>query len=283
MDLKKRIGEKIKKQRESKGMTQKVVCGDYMTRNMLSLIESGAAQPSLDTLVYLSEKLDIPLSHILADDESLFFYEKSQMIPVLQKRFVDGDYPECMAMIDKIVGTDSELDYIYAFSAFEYGKQMLKNGSFGTAQSYLGVALEKARSTVYNTDEIEVVVPLYLAIAGNLHSPLLEFDSKAYLDAYDSAYDREFFKYVTMDTEFEFKDPVLAKHIEAKKLIKRYNYLDAIDILLRLTESNGGSYNAYVTFGIYTDLENAYKQIGDFENAYRYASKRMTLLNAFKD
>ena len=42
-------------------------------------------------------------------------------------------------------------------------------------------------------------------------------------------------------------------------------------------------YNACVLFGVYSDMEIAFKQIGDFENAYRYASKKLSLISAFKE
>lgn len=46
-------GRRIKEARISKKMTQSEVVGTFITRNMLSQIESGAAAPSLKTLEYL--------------------------------------------------------------------------------------------------------------------------------------------------------------------------------------------------------------------------------------
>ena len=54
-----KIGEKIKIRRKKLNLTQQDVCSSFMTRNMLSLIEKSKATPSLETLVYLSEKLDL--------------------------------------------------------------------------------------------------------------------------------------------------------------------------------------------------------------------------------
>ena len=58
------IGEKIKKLRTEKLMTQKELAGPEITRNMLSRIENGAAQPSLDTLRYIAKKLNVSVSYL---------------------------------------------------------------------------------------------------------------------------------------------------------------------------------------------------------------------------
>ena len=47
------LGKRIKEARLAKKMTQSEVVGDFITRNMLSQIESGAATPSLKSLEYL--------------------------------------------------------------------------------------------------------------------------------------------------------------------------------------------------------------------------------------
>ena len=44
------LGEKIRQARLDAGMSQRQLCGDEITRNMLSLIENGSAKPSMKTL-----------------------------------------------------------------------------------------------------------------------------------------------------------------------------------------------------------------------------------------
>ena len=62
------IGHRIKEARLAKKMTQAEVVGDFITRNMLSQIESGSALPSMKTLAYLASVLGIPLSVLMADE-----------------------------------------------------------------------------------------------------------------------------------------------------------------------------------------------------------------------
>ncbi|MDR2531828.1 MAG: helix-turn-helix domain-containing protein [Oscillospiraceae bacterium] len=62
------LGKRIKEARLSKKMTQSDVVGGYITRNMLSQIESGAAFPSIRTLEYLSGVLGVPMSELIAEE-----------------------------------------------------------------------------------------------------------------------------------------------------------------------------------------------------------------------
>jgi transcriptional regulator with XRE-family HTH domain len=62
------LGEKIRTARMAAGLSQRQLCGEEITRNMLSLIENGAARPSMKTLAYLAERLGKPLSFFLDED-----------------------------------------------------------------------------------------------------------------------------------------------------------------------------------------------------------------------
>ena len=62
------LSRKLKQARLDAGLSQKALCGDRITRNMLSQIENGSARPSLDTLRYLAGQLGKPLSYFLEDD-----------------------------------------------------------------------------------------------------------------------------------------------------------------------------------------------------------------------
>ena len=62
------VGEKIRKLRLEKMMTQSELSGDQVTRNMLSLIEKDKAVPSLQTLNYIASRLNISPAFLLADE-----------------------------------------------------------------------------------------------------------------------------------------------------------------------------------------------------------------------
>ena len=69
------IGNKIKSIRTQKGITQAELAGNVITRNMLSQIESGKANPSLSTLIHISDALDVPIEYLVSKDEDIFPYK----------------------------------------------------------------------------------------------------------------------------------------------------------------------------------------------------------------
>ena len=62
------IGEKIKKLRTSKMMTQSELAGSAITRNMLSQIENEQVNPSIQTLRGLAGALRVPLYDFFRED-----------------------------------------------------------------------------------------------------------------------------------------------------------------------------------------------------------------------
>ncbi len=61
------LGEKLRQARQEAGLSQRSLCGDVITRNMLSQIENGAANPSMSTLQYLAGQLGKPMSFFLEE------------------------------------------------------------------------------------------------------------------------------------------------------------------------------------------------------------------------
>ena len=63
------IGQRIRTARQEAGLSQRQLCGDQITRNMLSQIENGGAVPSLQTLQYLADRLQRPVGWFFGDQK----------------------------------------------------------------------------------------------------------------------------------------------------------------------------------------------------------------------
>ena len=61
------LGEKLRQARLEAGLSQRQLCGEEITRNMLSLIENGSAKPSMKTLQYLAARLGRNVSFFLEE------------------------------------------------------------------------------------------------------------------------------------------------------------------------------------------------------------------------
>ena len=104
------LGEKILQARKNAGLSQRQLCGDVITRNMLSQIEHGAAKPSMDTLKYLASQLGKPVSYFIEEEldtaplEALSnLRQAAEALAVGKHRYaagileaVDTDVPELM-------------------------------------------------------------------------------------------------------------------------------------------------------------------------------------------
>ncbi len=66
------LGQKLRQARLERGLSQRQLCGDLITRNMLSQIENGSARPSMDTLCALAERLGKPVSYFLEEGNANF-------------------------------------------------------------------------------------------------------------------------------------------------------------------------------------------------------------------
>lgn len=61
------LGTTIKKYRKDKKMTLAELAGDRLTKGMLSLIENGKAQPSMDSLHYIAERLEVDVAQLMGE------------------------------------------------------------------------------------------------------------------------------------------------------------------------------------------------------------------------
>ena len=62
------LGEKLRDARLEAGLSQRQLCGDVITRNMLSQIENGSARPSMPTLQYLASRLGKSVGYFLEEE-----------------------------------------------------------------------------------------------------------------------------------------------------------------------------------------------------------------------
>lgn len=277
------IGEKIKKRRKELGLTQNAVAGDKISRNMLSLIEGGNASPSLDTLYYIAEKLKIRIEYLVSEDLSLDTFERLDTEEKISRLYHSNKYEDIVYLIDNIRQKTDFIIFLGAECSYKVAREKVRSGSLVTAKKWLSKTAYYSEMTSMDTTLLDAKCSLLSSILENIQSPKLNFNQEEYESKISKVVDEEFYHYYLCDFEYNYQHPILRLHIEAKNFIKSRNYTQAI---LKLTEAeekkNQENYDAFVFFGIYTDLENCYKELFDFEKAYRYATKKISLMEYFK-
>lgn len=110
------LGQKILHARTALGLSQRAVCGDVITRNMLSQIEHGTAKPSMDTLRFLASRLGKPVSYFL-EEESMVSPNQQVMLRA-RECFDCGNHAQVLKALDSYRAPDAICDTERAFLTF---------------------------------------------------------------------------------------------------------------------------------------------------------------------
>ncbi len=78
------LGERIRSLRKQKGLTLQALAGDQLTKGMLSLIENNKANPSMESLAYIAEQLDVDRNELL---ESVSTQELRNLLEKIEKLY----------------------------------------------------------------------------------------------------------------------------------------------------------------------------------------------------
>lgn len=277
------LGEKIKERRKALAMTQAALAGDDITRNMLSAIEHDTALPSLSTLKALAQRLNVPVSYLLSDEDDLFFYKKNEYLSFLQDLYQKKNFRDCLDKATIFFGdtNDSETAFLRADASCKEAEIELHSGSMNKAAKLAREALEFAAQTVYDTTHLKANAMLFLAIAKNPQSPRLELDDTQYVALADIACQNDLYHYLTDQMHYAYRNNAMQTHMKARQLMQNGRFDEAYKQMSKLEERKEHE-SSFVLFRVYGDMEICARNRRDFENAYRLSTKRLSLLSAFK-
>ena len=102
------LGEKLRQARLEAGLSQRQLCGEEITRNMLSLIENGSAKPSMKTLQYLASRLGKSVSFFLEETAVL---SPNQAVMASARQLYDaGEFAEADSVLETYRSPDEVYD-----------------------------------------------------------------------------------------------------------------------------------------------------------------------------
>lgn len=158
------LGKKIKSLRLAKGMTQAALSGDTITRNMLSQIENGVAQPSVATITQLAERLDTPVEYFFSESTDLDAFRKIGAIGRIRKLYAAGEFAKCIARLEALGVSDDETEMLFANAYYERGVKAYREGMLRSAASFFRAAIEHAEKSVYVNGEMRSMAERYLCV-----------------------------------------------------------------------------------------------------------------------
>lgn len=145
------LGEKILQARLEAGLSQRQLCGEEITRNMLSQIEHGTARPSMKTLGYLAHRLGKPVSYFL--DENTVTSPNLQRMEDARRAYDDGAYAaareilECFSFPDPVL--EREYWLLTDLVLLELAEEAQKSGKLPYARQLLDRAEEAEAQIPY--------------------------------------------------------------------------------------------------------------------------------------
>ena len=289
------IGERIRELRISKLMTQADLAGDYITRNMLSCIENGSANPSLSTIIYIAGRLGVPAGFLLAEQGDEMAYRKMSNLSNIKKAYTTGDVQSCRSLcLSGCPEPDDEISLLLANCDAEIAAEEFWNGKLRFSCRFFDEALSYAEKTIYSTDAIEAEIRVYFRfmerISHTLYSDLLDEEKvlnvksnsiiSQYLDALD-ALDNGNIKIAEAlinQLAQTGKNSFFEAHLQSKLLILQKNYKQAQKALQQLLQDDETPLNKIELYTVLGDLEICCRESEDYKNAYRYASEKVELV-----
>lgn len=262
------LGEKLRQARSEAGLTQRQLCGEEITRNMLSQIENDSARPSMKTLTYLASQLGKPVSYFL--EETVAVSPNGACMAKARAAFDERKYSEVLEALaafrdpDEIYRREQQLLGILA--RLFLAQEVMERGRYPYARELLEQAGEQGSSAAYYTQELENWrLRLMAQVPGTrVQLPGLDADLLIYAGA------------AVTDGDWE-RARSLLEAVQDKKL-PRWNLLRgeiywqerayiAAKTCYHAAEEHYPKETAH-------RLEQCYRELGDFKRAYEYACKQ---------
>ncbi len=284
-----RLGQKIKKKRKESGLTQSQVCKESMTRNMLSQIENGLAHPSVDTLLYLSKALSVPMGYLVCPDAAEEAqYEKLSAQRRIHRLFDSGRYGDCACACEALSRGDREIDAVYARCELLLAEELMNSVSLSQADSHLTNAAHLSSGNPLCTSVLasaRLYHHMIDAIKNGRHLTSGELagfesvsDSGLFIYLLSLAFYREGQR-IAADSLAEIcRNMTRRQFLTARSLMDDGSFENASSLLRQVLSSSPDFYTEYLAT---EDMEYCSRQCENYKEAYEYATKRVALKDKY--
>ena len=263
------LGEKLLAARQEAGLSQRQLCGDAITRNMLSQIEHGTAKPSMDTLRYLAQRLGKPVSYFL-DEDAVLSPNQARMAQA-RLAFSTGDYAAAREHLLSFQQPDPVLEWEWRYFSFATALKEAQKALSQGKHRYANQLLEGAGAIPHNIPCLERQRLLLLAqVEGadlvEIEGQLPSLDEELLIRAQAALTRGDAPRAAALLSAAENQESPQWNLLQGQVSYARKQYAPAAQYLKRAEE-----YRPEICLPL---LEICYRELGDFQNAYRYACKQ---------
>lgn len=260
------LGQKIRQARLETGLSQRQLCGDTITRNMLSLIENGSAQPSMDTLRFLAQGLNKPVGYFLEEDT----VSPNQACILAARGLPEIKLTEALKNYKAPdVVFDPEYYLLMALGAMALAEKAIEEDRLPLAGQYLAQAQAAGQASMYYGPELEQrrLLLCHRAktdTAANLAAMLPDRQEETLLRAEAALEEKAYSRCAALlDGLSERDDRWYFLRGESCLGLQQYNQAAQNYLCIENQDAS-----------IYSRLEACYREQGDFEKAYYYVRKQ---------
>jgi len=274
------LGGKIKQIRIEKKITQQELVGDFITRNMLSQIENDIATPSIKTLQYLAESLEVPLSFLMVgehDDEFNKNFEFDDMDTIkikARKTFFDGDYLKYIEITDNnpgMIDDDKEIAMLFGMACIYAASESFLKNETEKCLEYC----KKAEGCVFILNDLAEGkrIARQAELYRFLCQPILTDDGEENKSSKSGGLNSDNFISRTYDENGICRHNIIAAH----RALKNNDPNEALNYLREGEEYAENFARHPYKKELYKLFEMAYVKIEDYKNAHLYTSKLLSL------
>lgn len=264
------LGKKLKNARLESGLSQRTLCGERITRNMLSQIENGSAKPSMDTLSYLAGRLGKPISFFLEEDAVVS--ENQSAILSARKAYDEGRFAQGLAALEEYrapdVLFDREKALLEVLTLHAAAREALEDGRSIHAQQLLLRA--QSIPSAYCAQELARERTLLMGKLMRENVSLLcrqlpSIDEELLLRAYGALEQKQYARAAALADAVENRDGAWAL-LRGRIFLSQKDYASA-EKHLKMAENDFPERCVPL-------LECCYREMGDYKQAYYYACRQ---------
>lgn len=261
------LGEKIRTARLEAGLSQRQLCGEKITRNMLSLIENGSAKPSMKTLQYLAERLGKSISYFL--EETAVLSPNLEIMFSVRQLYDSGNFAEADQTLEHYRAPDPvfdrEAEILRVLLRLELAREAIRQERFLYATELLK---QTPIETAYLTEDLNRQRLLILgSIPGqNVVSQLPSLDRELLLRAEDALSAENDSSAIHLLESMENRNSARWHLLRGRACLLQKAWSDAV-MHLELAEADHPK-------TVCPMLETCYRELGNYQKAYEYACKQ---------